>query len=251
MPTVALEGGHAGFGVTPGKRTPAGEYEWDFNNKVVLAAIKYLNEYENVKIIRLDDPTGRRDIPLKERTDKANKAKADVLISMHHNANTGKWGNWTGTETYHYPNSASGLKLARAIHPRLCKAYGIHDRGIKSANFHMLRESNMPAVLPEGGFMDSTIDIHKLRNDKVLDDAGKAIAEGVAEYLSLKKKVVSTPPKKEVVTVASNDIHKVSDWAKESVEIAKKLGITDGTRMQASATREEIVTMLVRALNLK
>jgi hypothetical protein len=53
----------------------------------------------------------------------------------------------------------------------------------------------MPAILIEGGFMDSLTDIVKLRDDNTLRVAGYAVAEGVAEYLGLKKNgnVVSTP----------------------------------------------------------
>lgn len=190
MVKIAVDAGH---GInTPGKRSPAGEREWSFNNKVVTSLINYLNEYVNVTLIRLDDPMGKRDIPLKERTDKANKASADVLVSCHHNANTGQWGTWTGTETFHYPGSTSGLAIAQAVHPHVVKAYGVRDRGIKMANFHMLRASNMAAILIEGGFMDSSIDIKKLRDDTVLDRAGKEIAEGLATYFKLKKK---TQPK--------------------------------------------------------
>src|SRR5690625_3151349 len=189
---IAMDAGH---GInTAGKRSPAGEREWTFNNKVAKALINQLNTYQNAQVVRLDDPSGKRDVPLKERTDKANKAKADILISLHHNAFQGKWGNHTGTETYHYPTSSNGKKLARAIHPAVVKAYGLRDRGIKSANFHMLRESKMPAILIEGGFMDSNIDIKKLRDDKVLERAGKNIADAVAAYFKLKKK---PKPKKE------------------------------------------------------
>lgn len=193
MVKIAIDAGH---GInTAGKRSPADEREWTFNNKVVVASIKYLNQYEGVSILRLDDSTGKTDVPLKTRTDKANKWGADILISVHHNANTGKWGTWTGTETYHYPSSSNGKKLAQSIHPRVVKAYGLRDRGIKTANFHMLRASRMPAILIEGGFMDSTVDIKKLRDDKVLDAAGKAIAEGVAAHFKLKKKSSAPKPK--------------------------------------------------------
>src|SRR5690625_4013801 len=183
---VAIDAGH---GInTPGKRTPSGEREWSFNTVVAQSIINHLNNYQGVKTVRLDDSTGKRDVPLRERTNKANKANADILISCHHNANTGRWGNWTGTETYHYPKSTQGNRLAKTIHPYVLKAYGLRDRGIKSANFHMLRESKMPAILIEGGFMDSNIDIKKLRNKKVLENAGRNIAEGIAKYLGLKKK---------------------------------------------------------------
>src|SRR5690625_3570567 len=189
---IAIDAGH-GMN-TPGKRTPDGEREWSFNKVVAESAIKYLKDYEGVKTIRLDDPTGKTDVPLKTRTDRANQAKADILISIHHNANTGRWGTWTGTETYTYVGTWRGAeKLAEIVHKRVVKAYGLRDRGLKKANFHMLRESRMDAILIEGGFMDSTIDIKKMRDKKVLDNAGKAIAEGVAEYFGLKKKAKPKP----------------------------------------------------------
>lgn len=183
MARIAIGAGHGMH--TPGKRSPAGEREWTFNNKVVSAAIKYLNRYANTTVIRMDDPTGDTDVPLTTRTNVANNADADILISYHHNANTGQWGSWTGTETYYYPGSSSGLALARAIHPSIVGAMGLRDRGIKSANFHMLRESIMPAILIEGGFMDSTIDIVKMRNNTTMDLTGKALADAIAAYLGL------------------------------------------------------------------
>lgn len=191
---VAVDAGHGIH--TSGKRTPNDEREWTFNNKVALAVIKYLKDYEGVKTVRLDDPTGKTDVPLKTRTDRANKAKADVLVSNHHNANTGRWGTWGGTETYNHIGSVEGKKLADLVHPKLVKAMKLRDRGVKSANFHMLRESKMPAILTEGGFMDSTTDIKRMRNNSVLDAAGKAIAEGIAEYLKLKKKPKPKPTPK-------------------------------------------------------
>lgn len=190
---IAIDAGH-GFN-TAGKRSPDGEREWSFNKQVVESVIKALGEYDGVKVLRTDDPTGKRDVPLKERTDKANKAGADVFISVHHNANTGKWGSWSGTETFCYPKSKAGRALADAIHPAVVKAYGLRDRGVKSANFHVLRETRMPAILIEGGFMDSTTDIKKLRDGAVLKRAGENIAESLAEYLGLKKTSKKPKPK--------------------------------------------------------
>lgn len=192
---IAIDAGH---GInTPGKRTPDNEREWSFNNKVAVAATKYLNEYEGVKIVRLDDPTGKSDVPLKARTDKANKAKADVLVSIHHNALAGKWGTHGGTEVFTYiGNWPDAERLAKLVLDRIVKAYGLRNRGLKKANFHMVRESAMPAILIEGGFMDSTVDIKKMRDDKVLDAAGKAIAEALAVYFGLKKKKKPAPKPK-------------------------------------------------------
>ena len=188
---VAVGAGHGLF--TGGKRTPDDEREWSFNNVTVREIIRVLNGY-GIRTVRLDDPSGKRDVPLRERVAKANKAKADILVSVHHNAITGNWGDWTGTETFVYNQGTQteSMKLAKEVHPRLIKAYGLRDRGIKRANFHMLRQSNMPAILTEGAFMDSRIDIKKMRDEEVLREAGRAIAAGILSYFNINEKA-STP----------------------------------------------------------
>jgi hypothetical protein len=185
--------GHAGFGVTAGKRTPDGEYEWDFNNKVILAFEETLKQYENAEFLRTDDRTGRTDVPLKTRTDKANAWGADVYVSFHKNGNTGKWGNWGGTETFCYPSGKS-LEIAKLVHAAQLKVYGLRDRGIKDGKqLHIIRETKMPSILLEGAFMDSTTDIVKLRDDKVLHMVGCEVAHVMAKYFGLNKKVVAQP----------------------------------------------------------
>lgn len=192
MIKIGLDAGH-GMN-TPGKRTPSGEREWSFNNKVIKATTDRLNQYENIQVIRLDDASGNNDISLTARTNKANTEKVALVVSFHHNANSGIWGTWGGTETYTYNGSYPETeRLAKLIHTRVMTAYGLRDRGLKKADFHMLRATNMPTVLVEGGFMDSSIDILKLRDDNVLRNAGIGVADGIAEYLGLKLKVVVAP----------------------------------------------------------
>jgi N-acetylmuramoyl-L-alanine amidase len=188
MVRIALDAGHGKY--TAGKRTPDDEREWTFNDKVLRACVAKLNEFQNVEVLRLDDPTGATDVPLKARTDRANNWKADVLVSIHHNANAGKWGSHGGVETYVQKKTASKASkdIATLIQPRIVKAMGLRDRGVKTQNLHMTRESRMPAVLTEGGFMDSTIDIHSMRDDGNLKAQGEAIADALAVYFKLVKK---------------------------------------------------------------
>jgi len=191
MPKIAFDAGH-GLN-TSGKRTPDGEREWTFNNEVARAFAEKMSQYENVQLLRLDDPTGNRDVPLNERTNKANAWGADVLISFHHNAMSGVWGTHTGVETFVYPQSTDDSKqIQRLIHPRILVAMGLRDRGMKEDNFHVLRESKMPSVLIEGGFMDSTIDIKVLRDDSKLRAQGEAVAHAMVDYFHLQPKVVPT-----------------------------------------------------------
>jgi N-acetylmuramoyl-L-alanine amidase len=188
MVRVVLDAGHALS--TPGKRTPAGEHEWSFNNKQLLACQRYLQDYEGIDILRVDDPTGKRDVSLSERVEKSNRFNADAYVSFHNNAFLGKWGNHDGMETYTYTGSnPKSEKLQRCIHPKLLKATGNNDRGMKEANFHVLRETkDCAAVLLESFFMDSTKDIKKLRDDNVLKATGEAVAKGIVECYGLKRK---------------------------------------------------------------
>ncbi|OAN10098.1 N-acetylmuramoyl-L-alanine amidase [Exiguobacterium undae] len=199
MLRIAIDAGHGGKNSTPGKRSPDGEYEWNFNNKVLLSFISEIEKYENVQLLRLDDSTGITDVSLKKRTDDANSWNADLVISFHHNANNGSWGNWTGTETYvHLNASSTNRNLAKEVQKGLLQAYSLQDRGVKSANFHILRETNALSILIEGGFMDSFIDIKKLRDDSVLKKAGQKVAQIVAHQKQLKKKNDTDASKKSI-----------------------------------------------------
>lgn len=172
---------------TAGKRSPIGEREWDFNNKVAVAFAKEMSKYKGVSLKRMDDPTGKTDVPLSTRTNGANRWGADIYISFHHNANTAKWGSWTGVQTHVYKTKpADSTRLAKLVQPELVKAYGLRDRGIIYNDLHITRETHCTAILIEGGFMDSTIDIKKLRNDKVLANAGIGVAHAVAKFKNLK-----------------------------------------------------------------
>jgi len=187
----------AGHGInTAGKRSPIGEREWSFNNKVVIAGMAYLAKYEGVQQLRVDDSTGKIDVSLVNRTNKANAWKADIYVSSHHNAVANEWGNHSGVETFVMKPASTNplsLKLANHIHPKVVIAMQLRDRGVKSANFHELRETKMPAVLVEGGFMDSRTDSIKMRDAKFLKAQGEAIAKGIADYFELKIKQVIKP----------------------------------------------------------
>lgn len=240
---IAIDAGH-GLN-TAGKRTPAGEREWTFNNLVALAAIAELNTYSNVQILRVDDPTGKTDVSLNARAAKANAWGADVYISIHHNANTGKWGTWSGVETFVMEgtsSNANAMKLAKAVHPRLVSAMGIKDRGVKAANFAVLRQTRMPAILTEGGYMDSSIDIIKMRNKTIMNNQGKSIATGVALYLGAQKKAGSvaakpTPVVKPVVKPATSDLFRVrkawTDAASQIGAFADLQGAIDAAKAKS------------------
>ncbi|PIC81009.1 N-acetylmuramoyl-L-alanine amidase [Sporosarcina sp. P18a] len=243
MVKIALDAGHGLY--TPGKRSPADEREWTFNNKVLLACQERLKDYEDVQVVRLDDPTGKTDVPLSTRTRTANSSRADVLVSIHHNANTAKWGNWGGVETFVYPRaSTASRQLATNINPRIVQAMGLRDRGVKTANLAMLRDSNMPAILTEGGFMDSTTDIIALRDNDKMKAQGEAIADGLASHFGLKLK-----KGKDVAAVPNKQTNIPSPSHKTGWEWAEKKGYMNGERPKEGLTREQFASVMMKVVS--
>lgn len=182
---VMLDAGHGPN--TPGKRSPDGMREYEFNKAVADAMKAELARYDGVGVYFTHDDG--RDVPLKERTDRANRLGVDVFVSLHANALAGRMGDHGGIETFaHTSKPAEAVKLAQAIQSALIKATGLRNRGVKYANFHVLRETKMTAILIEHGFMDSTTDLPKLKSKDYRELCGKTNAETLAKFYGLKKK---------------------------------------------------------------
>ncbi|MBT2682668.1 N-acetylmuramoyl-L-alanine amidase [Bacillus sp. ISL-37] len=215
----------AGHGYsTPGKRSPDGMREYEFNRRVAEVMKAELEKYEGVTVYFAHDDS--RDVPLKERTDKANKLGVDVYVSIHANAFNGKMGSHGGIDTFIYKTSPKEAKaLADVIQRNLISATGLRNRGVKTADFHVLRETHMTAVLIEHGFMDSTTDLPKLKSDAYRKLCGETNAKSLAQFYGLKRKPAPAPaPKKDVfyrvVTGSFND----KENAERRVAELKKAG---------------------------
>ena len=133
----------------------------------------------NVVMTRTDDST----VGLYDRADIANAVKADIFVSIHSNAAENR-PEFQGIYTYYHPSSARGARLAQAIQTPLCQLTGGIDRGIKDADFVVLRETEMCAVLVEMGFMTNSEELGKLITGGYQDKLAAAIAEGIVSYLN-------------------------------------------------------------------
>lgn len=154
---LAIDAGH---GInTAGKRTPDDIREWTLNDRVLRGFEAEIKKYNDVQVVRLDDPTGKTDVSLVNRTNKANAENADYLISFHHNAYTGSWGNHGGTETLIQRSGGKDEELAKTLNDAIVATLGLRNRGVKVQNLHMNRESKAVSCLVEVGFMDSNTDM--------------------------------------------------------------------------------------------
>lgn len=123
-------------------------------------------------------------LELRDRTNKANAAGADLLVSIHCNAGGGKG----GFESFRYTSASQGsIKLQDELHKAIMARIGGIDRGKKAQNLHMVRESKMPAVLTENLFVDVINDADRLKQPAVIDAIIDGHVEGIAKYLGLVK----------------------------------------------------------------
>lgn len=111
-------------------------------------------------------------VSLSARTNYANANAVARFLSIHNNA-CGSCGA-SGTETYSYiTNNSTSNNLRNNIQSRSVQAWGLPNRGNKTANFHVLRETNMPAALAELGFIDTASNRTYLGNSSHQNNMGK------------------------------------------------------------------------------
>ena len=118
-------------------------------------------------------------VSLQARVDVANTWPADRFISIHHNSFTSSSAN--GTETYSFQEGTFSADLRDKVQQDLVAALGLTDRGPKTANFFVLRETTMPAILSEGGFLSNPGDA------AVLADPAKRQAAAEAHLIGLQR----------------------------------------------------------------
>jgi len=177
-----LDNGHGSL--QPGKRSPLFEdetrfEEWEFNRDVVRRMAKRLDELGiQFFIVVPEDNVGKF---LSERVERANSHPSPldlpkIYLSIHANAAASNdWNDGvTGIETWHYPESDSGSKIASVFQRKLMESFpDWKDRGIRSHErdsgkvFFVLSRTRMPAVLTENGFYTDRQQAKDLMSEEV------------------------------------------------------------------------------------
>ncbi|WP_321172023.1 N-acetylmuramoyl-L-alanine amidase [Mesobacillus boroniphilus] len=222
-----LDAGH-GYN-TPGKRSPDGMREYEFNRAVANYARQLLANYKNVTVSF--SHSDQRDVSLKARTDKANSLNVDIFVSIHANAFGGGWNNVGGIETFVYPTRPPvAYQLAQKIQRNLVISTGLDNRDVKTADFHVLRETKMDAVLVECGFMTNRNEIKLLRSETYRRTIAEGIVKALAEQFNLQRKANAAPapapappPAKSPAAAKKDGLYKVQAGAFENEENAKEL----------------------------
>ena len=176
MARICFDYGHGGS--DPGA-VYKGRKESDDNLKLGLAVAKEVRRHG---VIVDETRTTDKTMSLDERSSMENKKDYDLFISFHRNAFKPEQAN--GVETYTYINQTAKAKsLADKIQTSLVNV-GFANRGVKKANFHVLRKTKAPAVLVEIGFIDNSKDNEIF--DSKFNEITKAISKSILSQLGIK-----------------------------------------------------------------
>lgn len=174
---VVIDAGHGGH--DPGA-IGNGLYEKNLTLDIALRTQRLLEEKGfTVIMTRTEDVF----VALSERANIANRANADIFVSIHINAGGG-----TGIETYWNskgPEAQKSSTLATSIQNELISETGARNRGVKEdADFKVNRETNMASALVELGFIDHSNDAAKLKQNSYREQLARGIVNGIIRYFS-------------------------------------------------------------------
>lgn len=181
---ICIDPGHGGY--DSGAVGPTGVYEKNVNLAIALKLGQILQKNGiDVVYTRTSDnvswPSDEVE-DLQARCDIANNANVNYFIAIHANSNDISSAN--GTETYYFDGSAEGQKLAQYIQQGLVNANGLQDRGTKTAEFYVLKNTNAPAVLTEVAFISNPKEESLLNNSDFQQKCAQGIANGILKYLA-------------------------------------------------------------------
>jgi N-acetylmuramoyl-L-alanine amidase len=191
MPRIFIDLGHGGkdFGAIGNDL-----HEKDVVLDIGMRIKKGLSNYKDAQVLLSREKN--EFLTLKERTDKANSWGADIYISIHNNSFKEKTSK--GFESFIYNGSVSSGTIAfqNVLHAEIMREMGaeIEDRGKKRANFHVLRESNMKAVLTENLFLSNASDAKLLKSSNFRQKIANGHIIGIVKFLGLQE--IEQPMKK-------------------------------------------------------
>ncbi|MDD4346980.1 MAG: N-acetylmuramoyl-L-alanine amidase [Desulfitobacteriaceae bacterium] len=185
--TIVVDAGHGGKAT--GAIGYSGTYEKDNNLAVALFLADMLRSAGgNALLTRSNDTlpggTGAAMTELEARVNIANKAKADLFVSIHNDGFTDS--TVGGTSTFYSsanPVYVQSRIFAQAVQTELVKQLGFNDRKVKDNAFYVIRHTTMPAILVELGFITNPEEEKLLGSPDFQEKAAGAIFQGILNYL--------------------------------------------------------------------
>ncbi len=189
---IVIDAGHGGHDT--GSMSKTHNYvEKQLALDTALSVCQYLEEMGyKTKMTRYND----RFIPLSERAKMANDLEADLFVSVHYNHCPSQEPHGIEIFTYkeHGARFIASTKLGEQVNSHIVKYTGMHSRGVKQGNLAVVRETKMPAILVEAGFLSNPREREKVKDPQHQRAIAWGIAKGIDHYL---KSVSAAPTKKD------------------------------------------------------
>ncbi|MDX1680565.1 MAG: N-acetylmuramoyl-L-alanine amidase [Akkermansiaceae bacterium] len=170
--TVIIDPGHGG-------RDKGGHYGKVYEKHLALDTAYRLEKalrnmgYRTVMTRRSD-----QFVSLPERCRIANRYSNSIFVSVHYNST---WkSHVSGLETFYY--GTSGKKLASYVQRGIVRYTRANDRGVKFGRYYVIRNTKMPAILVEGGFISHSKERDRMKSAYFREAIARGIAEGIQRY---------------------------------------------------------------------
>lgn len=170
---VIIDAGHGGSdgGTVSGKII-----EKDINLSVALK-LKTILEDNNIEVILTRNSDEK--MSLAQRTSVANDSNADFFISLHCNYYEDD-AQIAGLECYYNsPDATESKAYAESIIHAVSLSNDVKTRDAKTENYYVLRNTQIPAVLVEMGFLSNYSESQKLLNNDYQEILAQRMAEGI------------------------------------------------------------------------
>jgi N-acetylmuramoyl-L-alanine amidase len=175
---IMIDAGHGGSdpgasGVIPGTHE---------KNLVLSMCMMLQEELEQMGYTVLQTRTSDRFVSLGARTDYANEVLPYIFVSLHCNSFTDPA--MEGLLTFIHPAaSQDSRRLAALVESEAALASGAVEKGVREANFFVLRETVMPSILIEAGFLTHRDECGRLCDPKYQGSMMRGVAKGIDRFI--------------------------------------------------------------------
>ena len=170
--TVVIDPGHGGH-------DNGGQWGRVYEKHLALDTATRLEE--NLKRMGYQTVMTRRSdyfISLPQRVSTANRYRNAIFVSIHFNYTWKE--HVSGLETFYY--NSEGQRLAQLVQSSLVRQTRTVDRNAKFARFYVIRNSKLPSILVEGGFVSNESERNRMKSAWFREQIARGIAEGIQRY---------------------------------------------------------------------
>lgn len=226
---IGIDPGHGGN--DPGAiGRDFGTMEKDITLAISLGIEKILN---NAEIDTFLTRTKDESVLLTIRTTILNQKNCNYVISVHINAASNRTANYIST--FIQGRGGEAEKLAEKVQAQMLKATAWPDGGVRVANFHITRETRMPAILIECGFISNAQQERQLLTNEMQVKIASSVATGILEYIG-------------------KEFPQMDDWKLKIMQEAHQLKLIDlqhGHKPDDTATKWFVLAVAINLLKVK